>query len=77
MKVLGTWTGSKDIEIVEIEGRPIAISRWNGEQYLKCWEVEEIITGTGFGVKEEGLQVRPICKQIDEDEWETVGYEFC
>lgn len=44
MKTLGTWTGSRDIEIVEVEGRPIALSGWNGEQYLQCWEVDEIIS---------------------------------
>jgi hypothetical protein len=48
MSTLGTWTGSRDIEIVEVEGRPIALSGWNGEQYLQCWEVDEIISGTGF-----------------------------
>lgn len=77
MKTLGTWTGSRDIEIVEVEGRPIALSGWNGEQYLQCWEVEEIISGTGFGIKEDGLCVRPVYKQIVNDEWEIIGYEFC
>ena len=62
---------------LEVEGRPIALSGWNGEQYLQCWEVDEIISGTGFGVKEDGLCVRPVYKQIDNDEWEIIGYEFC
>lgn len=48
MSTLGTWTGSRDIEIVEVEEKPIALSGWNGEQYLQCWEVDEIISGTGF-----------------------------
>lgn len=77
MRTLGTWTGSREIEIVEVEGRPSALSGWNGEQYLQCWEVEEIISGTGFGVKEDGLCVRPVYKQIDNDEWKIIGYEFC
>lgn len=48
MKTLGIQAGHREIEIVEVEGRPIALSGWNGEQYLQCWEVEEIISGTGF-----------------------------
>ena len=77
MRTLGIWAGHREIEIVEVEGRPIALSGWNGEQYLQCWEVEEIISGTGFGVKEDGLCVRPVYKQIDNDEWKIIGYEFC
>ena len=76
MKTLGTWWNDKNIEIVEIEGRPIALYGWNGETYLNCWEVKEMINGTGFDIKEDGLRVRPLYKQIDEDEFKVVGYEL-
>lgn len=76
MKVLGTLWNDKEIEIVEIEGRPIALYGWNGETYLNCWEVKEMINGTGFDIKEDGLRVRPLYKQIDEDDFEVVGYEL-
>ena len=53
-------------------------SQWlEWRTYLQCWEVDEIISGTGFGIKEDGLCVRPVYKQIDNNEWEIIGYKFC
>lgn len=66
-----------DIEVVEIEGRFIALDGWNGEKYLDCWEVEEVVGDTAFGVKEDGLEVQPVYEEVGEDDFEVTGYEFC
>lgn len=76
MKKLGHWWNDKEIEIVEIDGRPIALSGWNGENYSECWEVKEMIGDEGFDIKEDGLRVEPIYKQINEDEFETIDYKL-
>lgn len=65
-----------DIEVVEIEGRFIALDGWNGEKYLDCWEVEEIVRDTAYGVKVDGLKVKPIYEEIEQDNFELTGYEF-
>lgn len=68
------WTG--DIEVVEVEGRMIALDGWNGETYTDCWEVEEIKNDTAYGVKVDGLQVRPVYQEVDDGEFELKGYEL-
>lgn len=74
MSNLKWFTG--DIEVVEIEGRFIALDGWNGEEYLDCWEVEEIVRDTAYGVKVDGLKVKPIYEEIEQDNFELTGYEF-
>ena len=76
MNYLGYWWNDKEIEIVEIEGRPIALSGWNGEKYTDCWEVAEMRGNTGFDIKVDGLEVEPIYQQVDEEEYELVGCKF-
>ena len=76
MKTLGTWWNDKEIEIVEIEGRPIALSGWNGEMYTDCWEVVEMKGNEGFDIKVDNLEIKPVYEEVDEDDWEIVGYEF-
>ena len=68
------WTG--DIEVVEIEGRFIALDGWNGEEYTDCWEVKEIVRDTAYGVKADGLKAKPIYEEIEQDNFELTGYEF-
>lgn len=76
MKYLGYWWNDKEIEIFEIEGRPIALSGWNGEKYMDCWEVNEMIDGVGFDIKVDNLEVVPEYEQVDDDEYELIGYRL-
>ena len=48
----------------------------DGETYLDCWEGEEIKLDTAYGVKVDGLQVRPIYQEVDDGEFELKGYEL-
>lgn len=81
MKTLGTWWNDKNIEIVEIEGKAIALYGWNGERYLYCFEVDgehlmDIVD------KDTIYEVEPIDEPIDYDEdgepcqWEVVDYKI-
>lgn len=76
MNRLGYWWNAPDIEIYEIEGRFIALEGWNGEIYLNCWEVEEMVGDEGFGIKADGIIVRPIYQKCNEDDFEIEGYEI-
>ena len=75
MRRLGTWWNNDDIEVYQIEGRPIALYGWNGEEYLDCFEVAEEIGGRWFKLLQGGLSVRPIYVQRGDD-FEIVGYEL-
>ncbi len=76
VRCLGYWWNDHEIEIYEVEGRLIALWGWNGEIYLDCWEVEEMVDEYGYGIKTDGLQVRPIYEKHSEDDYDIVGYEF-
>lgn len=70
------WYGNSDIEVVEIEGRYIALHGWNGEIYTDCWEVKEVKNSIAYYVKENDLEVKPIYKENEYGDFEIVGYEF-
>lgn len=71
-KNVGTWWNNRDIDLVEIEGAVYALHGWNGETYLHSWKCSgEFNTDAS----EEEYAITPIFKQIEEDEFEVVGYE--
>lgn len=53
------WWNDDSIEVVEINGRMIALDGWNGNIWAHCWEVEEILDHFAYGIKEEHLIVTP------------------
>lgn len=72
MKEVGVWWNDKEIELVEIEGSVYALYGWNGEDYGKWWRCTgEFLTEAS----EEEYTLKPVYKQVDEDEWEIVDYE--
>lgn len=72
---MNTWFADKEIEVVEINGKWYALNEWNGEIYTDCWETEEPTYGTSCDVLEDNIAIRPIYKEIEEDNFELVGYE--
>lgn len=70
------WWDDKDIEVVKIDNKYIALYGWNGEVYTDCWEVEEILNNIAYGVKVDNICVKPLYKQIDEDDYDVEGYEI-
>ena len=50
-------------------GTQYALSGWNGEQYLDCWEVVNGIEAGGKAV------IEPVYKQTGEDQFEIVNYK--
>ncbi|MBD5136922.1 MAG: hypothetical protein HDT39_13295 [Lachnospiraceae bacterium] len=74
VKTVGRWHACPDIEIVEIEGRYIALFGWNGFAYWNCWEVKEIIDGVGFDIVKDGITARPIYAEEDLESDDFVDY---
>ena len=72
---MNTWFENKEIEVVKINGKWYALNGWNGEVYTDCWETEEPTYGTSHDVLEDNIAIRPIYKEIEEDNFELVGYE--
>lgn len=72
---MNTWFANKEIEIVEINGKWYALNGWNGEVYTDCWETEEPTPGTACNVIDNNIEIRPIYKEIEEDNFEITGYE--
>lgn len=75
MNRVAYWWNNPEIEIYEIEGKYIALFGWNGEKYIDCWEVAEIIGDEGFDIKSKGYIVRPVYESKGED-LEVIGYEI-
>ena len=72
MKEAGYWWNDKSIELVEIDGSVYALYGWNGEEYGNCWKCTgEFLTEAS---KEE-YTLKPVYKEVAEDEWEIVNYE--
>lgn len=75
VKVLGIWWNDKTIEVVEIEGKAVALDGWNGEAYVDCFEVTDQHGEAFFEIVKEGFEVKPIYEEVEGD-FEIVGYEF-
>lgn len=72
MKTVGRWWNDKSIELVEIDGEVYALYGWNGEVYGNCWKCTgEFLTDAS---KEE-YTLKPVYKEVAEDEREIVNYE--
>lgn len=72
MKTKRLWN-NKEIEVVEIDGRWFALYGWNGEAYCDCWETDEHTFCLEDG---KSYEIRPVYKEISEDEFEIIGYEI-
>jgi len=70
-KNVGTWWNDKEIELVEIDGKVYALNGWNGEKYLDSWEVAK---NDYTDIINDGIAIKPEYKEIEEDEFEIVGY---
>ena len=70
-KNVGTWWNDKEIELVEIDGKVYALNGWNGEKFLDSWEVAK---NDYTDIINDGIAIKPEYKEIEEDEFEIVGY---
>ena len=72
--------GSKDIEVVEIDGRWFALCGWNGESYIHCSETNcdaELLDS------DKEYEIKPIMQGVGEPDadgdylqYEIIGYEL-
>ena len=79
MEIKKLWNNN-DIDVVKINGRWFALSGWNGEIYVNCWETDE---NTFYLEDGKRYDIKPIFKGVgepDEDgnfeEYEIVSYEL-
>ena len=72
---MNTWFENKEIEVVEITGKWYALNGWNGEIYTDCWETEEPTYGISCDVLEDNITIKPVYKEIEEDNFEITRYE--
>ena len=70
-KIVGQWWNNKNIELVEIGGIVYALNNWNGETYNNCW----ICLGENLmDASQEEYTIKPIYKEIGEDEFQIIDY---
>lgn len=76
MKVLGHWWADKDIEVVEIKGKAVALWEFNGEVYASSFYVSDEINGCFFDAGID-ICVKPVYQETGEGEFENIDYEIC
>lgn len=62
--------------VIEYNGDEYIAMDWNGERYGKCYKRAEF--GGAFpaeGWENKDIALRPIYKEVAEDEFEVIGYE--
>lgn len=70
-KNVGRWWNDKEIELVEIDGKVYALNGWNGEKYLDSWEVAK---NDYTDIINDGFTIKPEYKEVEDGEFEIVGY---
>ena len=71
-KEIGHWLWWPDIPTVEIDGDIYALSGWNGEKYLDCWQC---VGEFNLDASDERYIITPVWEEISEDEWEIIDYD--
>ena len=70
----GMFWNSNDIEMVKLCGEWYCLDGWNGETYGECWKYKD---SKGLDrADNETYRLKPVYKEIAEDEYELIGYTF-
>ena len=63
-------------DIIDYEGDEYIAMDWNGERYGKCYKRAHFGgTFPAEGWERRDIALRPIYKEVAEDEFEIIGYE--
>lgn len=78
---VGFWWNDQAVDVYKINGKFIAVSGWNGEEWLDCWQVSECVNGRFYKIVPGGdCSVRPIyrfqAENIDLDSIEENSGEW-
>ena len=71
-KEVGTWWNDSSVDLVEIDGTVYALNGWNGEEFTDCWKCSGEYN---MEASKEYCTIKPQYREIEEDEFEIVGYE--
>lgn len=66
----GKWWNDIRIDLITKDGKIYALSGWDGESYTDSWQVVDHVKAVG------NYDIRPICQQIGEDQFEIVDFEI-
>ncbi|HZH58264.1 MAG TPA: hypothetical protein VEY70_01515 [Metabacillus sp.] len=72
-KNVGKWWNDHNVKLIEIDGTVYALHGWNGEEFTDCWEC---VGDDLMDVGKTGIMIRPIYEEVEEDEFEIVGYQI-
>lgn len=74
MKNLGRFMQDINTEIIEIDGRYIVIDfrKYDGDKYLDCYELADNL----IDIIDKGIEMKPVYKEVAEDEFEIIDYEI-
>ena len=74
MKSLGRFMKDINTEIIEIDGRYIVIDfrKYDGDKYFDCYKLADNL----IDIIDKGIEMKPIYKEVAEDEFEIIDYEI-
>lgn len=71
----GCLWNDKSIDTMKLDGHWYALYGYNGEDYSQCWEIADP-DGLEQVNPDKEYTLTPFHTEVEEDEWETVGYKF-
>lgn len=72
MKYVGKYSMDKTIDVYEIEGKLIALNKWNGENYYKCFELDKNLTD----IIDCNITAIPVYKKLDNGSYKIINYKI-
>ena len=74
MKSLGRFMKDINTEIIEIDGKYIVIDfrKYDGDKYFDCFELANNL----IDIINREIEMKPIYKEVAEDEFEIIDYEI-
>ena len=70
-----------DFEVIKYDGELYVAMGWNGEYYSNCYKHAPWCglnnASPADGWENKSIALKPIYKEVGEDEFEIVGYEEC
>ena len=65
-----------DYDVIEYNSDEYIAMDWNGERYIHCYKRAEFGgTFPAEGWENKDIALRPIYKEVADDEFEVIGYE--
>lgn len=73
IKILKNYWNDKNLDVYKIEGKRIVLNKWDGDKYYDCFELAENLIDI---VSEKKFEVKPIYKEVVEEEFEIIDFKI-